>query len=80
MKKFEEGVEMTRMTMLGTTYREKLQADLAVIVERCQDFTDSAYTSCDHRENILVLCDRAKQDLDHLIRIGAKLVSFPPPL
>ena len=75
MKKFEDGVEMTRMTTLGATYREKLQTDLELILERTQDFTDSAYTSCDHRENILVLSDRTRDDLERLLRIGIKLVS-----
>ena len=28
------------------------------IVERTQDFTDSAYTSHDHRQGILLLSDR----------------------
>lgn len=53
-----------------------------VIMERTQDFTDSAYTRHEHRENILTLCDRVKTHLDQLIRAGARLVrqknTIPP--
>ena len=35
-----------------------------------QDFTDSAYTSHDHRENILLLCDRVRLQLNQLLRAG----------
>ena len=75
MRRFEEGLEMTRLTMLGPTYREKLTADLEVITERVQDFTDSAYTSHEHRESILLLCDRVKLELNQLLRIGLSMVS-----
>ncbi|CAG0885352.1 unnamed protein product [Darwinula stevensoni] len=73
MRRFEEGLEMTRLTMLGPTYREKLTADLEVITERVQDFTDSAYTSHEHRESILLLCDRVKLELNQLLRIGLSM-------
>jgi hypothetical protein len=33
-----------------------------------QDFTDSAYTSHERRQHIIVLCERAKMDLIHLLR------------
>lgn len=65
---------MSRMTLLATSTRERLSSALNVAVERTQDFTDSAYTSHDHREKILLLCDRAKLELNSLLRIGVCLV------
>ncbi|XP_028046683.1 alpha-catulin isoform X3 [Monomorium pharaonis] len=70
LKSFERLVETTRMTLLGPGCRETLTKALETVVERTQDFTDSAYTSHEHRENILLLCDRAKLELNTLLRIG----------
>ncbi|GAB6029511.1 myosin 3, variant 2 [Chamberlinius hualienensis] len=73
IKKFEDIVQMTRMTLVGPSYRGKLTGSLDTIVERTQDFTDSAYTSHEHRENILLLCDRTKLELNQLLRIGISM-------
>ncbi|XP_013780387.1 alpha-catulin-like [Limulus polyphemus] len=73
IKKFEDIVEMTRMTLVGPAYRDQLTSALDTVVERTQDFTDSAYTSNEHREKILLLCDRAKLELNQLLRIGVGL-------
>ncbi|XP_067001929.2 alpha-catulin [Anabrus simplex] len=73
LKHFEDFVEMTRLTLLGPGCKERLTASLDTIVERTQDFTDSAYTSHEHRENILLLCDRAKLELNQLLRVGISL-------
>ncbi|XP_015177338.1 PREDICTED: alpha-catulin isoform X4 [Polistes dominula] len=70
LKYFERLVETTRMTLLGQGCRETLTSALDTVVERTQDFTDSAYTTHEHRENILLLCDRAKLELNTLLRIG----------
>lgn len=75
LKHFERLVETTRMTLLGPGCRETLTSALETVVERTQDFTDSAYTSHEHRENILLLCDRAKLELNTLLRIGNSMVS-----
>jgi len=75
LKQFEDLVEMTRLTLLGPDSKERLTQALDTIVERTQDFTDSAYTSHEHRENILLLCDRAKLELNQLLRVGVSLVS-----
>lgn len=56
--------------------KETLLRTMDVIMERTQDFTDSAYTRHEHRENILTLCDRVKTHLDQLMRAGARLVSY----
>lgn len=74
LKHFERLVETTRMTLLGPACRETLTAALDTVIERTQDFTDSAYTSHEHRENILLLCDRAQLELNTLLRIGNSMV------
>ncbi|KDR21554.1 alpha-catulin isoform X2 [Zootermopsis nevadensis] len=73
LKQLEDLVEMTRLTLLGPDSKERLTQALDTIVERTQDFTDSAYTSHEHRENILLLCDRAKLELNKLLRVGVSL-------
>lgn len=57
--------------------REKLIAALDKVCERIQDFTDSAYTTHEHRENILLLCDRAKLELNQLLRIAVNMEQHP---
>lgn len=57
--------------------REKLIAALDKVCERTQDFTDSAYTTHEHRENILLLCDRAKLELNQLLRIAVNMEQHP---
>ncbi|XP_022186503.2 alpha-catulin isoform X2 [Nilaparvata lugens] len=73
VRHLESLVDMTRMTLLTPTTKESLSAALDTIVERTQDFTDSAYTSHEHRENILMLCDRVKLQLNQLLRVGVSL-------
>ncbi|XP_034934680.1 alpha-catulin isoform X2 [Chelonus insularis] len=70
LKNFERMVETTRMTLMLPECRDSLTSALDTVVERTQDFTDSAYTSHEHRENILLLCDRAKLELNTLLRLG----------
>ncbi|CRK86852.1 CLUMA_CG000677, isoform A [Clunio marinus] len=57
--------------------REKLISALDKVCERIQDFTDSAYTTHEHRENILLLCDRAKLELNQLLRIAVNMEQHP---
>ena len=76
IKQFESLVEMTRLTFVSGQTKDSLLIALDTIVERTQDFTDSAYTSHEHRENILLLCDRAKLQLNQLMRTGLCLVSL----
>ncbi len=65
---FEESVAIMRASPVSEGYKEQLASSLASITERMQDFTDSAYTSHEHRQNILLHCDRAKVELLHLLR------------
>lgn len=68
-------VEIGGMTLCGAVFRERLLSAFTVVVDQTQDFTDSAYTSHENREKILLICDRLKMELDQLLRIGAYLVS-----
>ncbi|XP_015117019.1 alpha-catulin isoform X2 [Diachasma alloeum] len=76
LKHFERLVETTRMTLMVPGCRDTLTSALDTVVERTQDFTDSAYTSHEHRENILLLCDRAKLELNTLLRVGNSMQNF----
>ncbi|KAI5710813.1 hypothetical protein M8J75_011637 [Diaphorina citri] len=60
-------VEMTRLT----TETERLGQCLDTMVDRTQDFTDSAYTPHHRRENILALCHRIRNHLQDLIRVAS---------
>lgn len=46
------------------------------MLERTQDFTDSAYTSHEHRQAILDSSDRLKNEVDHLQGLLANVVSI----
>ena len=61
---------------MGPNTEGKLQNALETMIETAQDFTDSAYTSHENRERILILCERVRQELTILLRIGASLVRF----
>ena len=68
IKYFEDSVEMsTGISVVSDSYREQLMRSLDSIMERIQDFTDCAYTSHEHRQNIILLCDRAKIELGNLL-------------
>lgn len=66
IKYFQDSVEIMRMSIISESYKEQLTCCLDSITERTQDFTDSAYTTHEHRQNIIMLCDRAKVELCHL--------------
>ncbi|XP_039440923.1 alpha-catulin isoform X4 [Culex pipiens pallens] len=65
------------ISIFSSDTREQLLAALDKVCEKTQDFTDSAYTSHDHRENILLLCDRAKLELNQLMRIAVSMEQYP---
>ncbi|PIK61663.1 putative alpha-catulin-like [Apostichopus japonicus] len=55
LKEFLEIVEGARVTLADHATREKLQDILHQVNDSSQDFTDSAYTSHEHREKIIQL-------------------------
>ncbi|XP_076308796.1 alpha-catulin-like [Tachypleus tridentatus] len=73
MKKFEELLERINKTFAVPAFREQLLSALEAVMERTQDFTDSAYTSHEHRENILILRERTKVEVNHLLKIGVEM-------
>ncbi|XP_045615487.1 alpha-catulin isoform X3 [Procambarus clarkii] len=75
----EDSVEMTRMTLCGPAVRDRLCQAVDTICERMQDFTDSAYTTHEHRENILLLTDRIRLQVNQLLRVGVNLEQKEPP-
>lgn len=58
---------MTRLTFITASTKESLSEAAESIFEQTQDFTDSAYTTHEHRENILVLCTQVKFQLNQLL-------------
>lgn len=65
------------MSVLSPHTREELMAALDKAVEKTQDFTDSAYTTHEHRENILLLCDRTRLELNQCLRMAVNMEQFP---
>lgn len=55
--------------------QEVLPSALEAVLERTQDFTDSAYTSHEHREAIIECSERLKVEIDHLLGLYANVVS-----
>jgi hypothetical protein len=54
--------------------KENLSATLEFILEHTEDFTDSAYTSHEHRERILELSTQARMELQQLISVWIQAV------
>lgn len=52
-----------------------MAATLRALVERTHDFTDSAYTSHDHRQRILALAERIAYELERLVAVAMSVVS-----
>lgn len=77
-RRIQELLDLTRMGPLSGPVKEQIAFSLEAAIERTQDFTDSAYTSHEHREKILMLCDQIKAELSALFRVAACLVSELP--
>ncbi|XP_035660712.1 alpha-catulin-like isoform X2 [Branchiostoma floridae] len=76
VKQFEDAVERTRVTLMQPTDKEKLQESLNVIIDQANDFTDSAYTSHEHREKILNLCESSRMELQGLLQVDTNNVFY----
>lgn len=57
--------------------QETLSAALDAVLEKTQDFTDSAYTSHEHRQAILNSSERLKNEVEHLLGLYANVVCTP---
>ncbi|KAF2904309.1 hypothetical protein ILUMI_01874 [Ignelater luminosus] len=75
MRRLQNMLELCRVS-LDPSYQETLPAALDAVLERTQDFTDSAYTSHEHRQAILDGIDRLKSELDHVLGLYANLMAI----
>lgn len=55
---------------------QSVGSQLEALVERTEDFTDSAYTSHEQRQAILGLCQLARQDTQQLVHAWAEAVCW----
>ncbi|XKL59885.1 hypothetical protein PGB90_000901 [Kerria lacca] len=72
LRNLDSFIETTRLT-LTLADKDSLNRAVDIVIDRTQDFTDSAYTSHEHRENIILLCERIKIQLEQLVRIASGL-------
>ncbi|GBP22003.1 Alpha-catulin [Eumeta japonica] len=54
--------------------RRAMASTLRALVERTHDFTDSAYTSHEHRQRILLLAERIAYELERLVAVAVSAV------
>lgn len=76
----ERRCRVSGVSLFTVEGRDKLLSAFDKVFERTQDFTDSAYTSHEHRENILLQCDRCKLELNQLLRMAVNMEQFPNSL
>ena len=67
-------MEVVRVTLVGSNTESRLISSLESLIETTQDFTDSAYTTHDHRQQILMICEQLRHQLSVVVRIGTSLV------
>ncbi|XP_050794135.1 alpha-catulin isoform X2 [Gopherus flavomarginatus] len=68
IKEFKNKVEGLRENLYFFS-KENLSTMLELILEHTEDFTDSAYTSHEHRERILEQSKQAKMELEQLVSV-----------
>ncbi|XP_075995552.1 alpha-catulin [Genypterus blacodes] len=66
IKDFKSSVECLRENLFSLS-PQSVGGQLEVLVERTEDFTDSAYTSHEQRQAILGLCQLVRQDTQQLV-------------
>uniref|UniRef100_A0A3P9JYM6 Catenin (cadherin-associated protein), alpha-like 1 n=1 Tax=Oryzias latipes TaxID=8090 RepID=A0A3P9JYM6_ORYLA len=66
IRDFKYTVESLREDLFSLT-PQSLTGQLEALVERTEDFTDSAYTSHEQRQSILSLCQLTRQDTQQLV-------------
>ena len=72
----QDSIQTARVTQADANTRRKMVATLDMVIDSTQDFTDSAYTSHEHRERILNLNARARKELKVLSDVGVSIVSI----
>nr|XP_042703886.1 alpha-catulin-like isoform X2 [Chrysemys picta bellii] len=73
IKEFKNKVEGLRENLYFLS-KENLSTMLELILEHTEDFTDSAYTSHEHRERILEQSKLAKMELEQLVSVWMQAV------
>ncbi|KAK1334255.1 hypothetical protein QTO34_005257 [Cnephaeus nilssonii] len=68
IKEFKMNIEALRENLYFQS-KENLSATLEAVLERTEDFTDSAYTSHEHRERILDLSAHTRAELQQLASV-----------
>ncbi|XP_043364444.1 alpha-catulin isoform X3 [Dermochelys coriacea] len=68
IKEFKNKMEGLRENLYVLS-KENLSTMLELILEHTEDFTDSAYTSHEHRERILEQSKQAKMELEQLVSV-----------
>uniref|UniRef100_A0A8C6PDA9 Alpha-catulin n=1 Tax=Nothobranchius furzeri TaxID=105023 RepID=A0A8C6PDA9_NOTFU len=74
IKDFKSCVECLRENLYSLTPQD-MASQLESLVERTEDFTDSAYTSHEQRQAILGLCQLLRQDTQQLVHAWAEAQS-----
>ncbi|XP_044028377.1 alpha-catulin [Siniperca chuatsi] len=74
IKDFKSSVECLRENLYSLS-PQSMGSQLEVLVERTEDFTDSAYTSHEQRQAILGLCQLARQDTQQLVHAWSEAQS-----
>uniref|UniRef100_A0A8D0A5V9 Alpha-catulin n=1 Tax=Sander lucioperca TaxID=283035 RepID=A0A8D0A5V9_SANLU len=75
IKDFKVGVECLRENLYSLS-PQSMGSQLEALVERTEDFTDSAYTSHEQRQAILGLCQLARQDTQQLVNAWVEAQSL----
>ncbi|KAM9385571.1 alpha-catulin [Pholidichthys leucotaenia] len=75
IKEFKSSVECLREN-LHCLSSQSLSSQLEALVERTEDFTDSAYTSHEQRQAILGLCQLVRQDTQQLVQAWVEAQSI----
>lgn len=70
---FQSSVECLRENLYSLS-PQSMSNQLEALVERTEDFTDSAYTSHEQRQAILGLCQLARQDTQQLVHAWVEAV------
>ncbi|KAG7245002.1 hypothetical protein INR49_023568 [Caranx melampygus] len=68
IKDFKSSVESLRENLYSMP-PESMGSQMEALVERTEDFTDSAYTSHEQRQAILSLCQLVRQDTQQLMHV-----------
>lgn len=71
----QSSVECLRENLYTLT-PQSVDSQLEALVERTEDFTDSAYTSHEQRQAILGLCQLARQDTQQLVHAWVEAVCW----